>query len=118
MKETEKTEETVNSGRGVKEVKEEAHKELVSQVKEEDRSKVKNSEVNSTYSYTYLSSYNNSSDSWNNTSSIDKKWVSIKSLSSSNKSYTKIGGEKNLPKFDGNRGNYEPQLMKLSSHGI
>ena len=44
--------------------------------------------------------------------------VSIRSTSSSDKSYAKMGGEKDIPLFDGNSDKYEHWLIQWNSKAI
>ena len=83
--------------------------------KNREKSKVKNSDDPSVSSIKE-SSYSDSSNNWNN-SSLDKHKVTSNS-SSSKESYAKMGGEKDISKFDGNKDKCKPLMELWTSHCI
>ena len=67
--------------------------------------------------YSSEGSTSDSSSDWNNSTSSEGTWTTDSS-NSSEESYVKMGGEKDIPKYNGDRDRFEQWLVLWNSHAI
>ena len=80
-------------------------------------SETENNTVSSAVYSSEGSSTSDSSSDWNSSTSSEGTWVTDSS-NSSEETYTKMGGEKDIPKFTGDREGFEGWMVRWMSHGI
>ena len=80
-------------------------------------SETENNTVSSAVYSSEGSSTSDSSSDWNSSTSSEGTWVTDSS-NTSEETYAKMGGEKDIPKFNGDRAGFESWMVRWMSHGI